>query len=437
VKTRSLPETILGISFPTETVTEGDARLLVPKLRAFKKLPSDYAPSKAPVFYNPVMELNRDVAVLALQAYQQMSDHQLSVCEPLASCGTRGVRFAVEVQNVKEIVMNDIRKEATQIASYNARLNGVIGRTVVENKDANLLLSEHAAPRRRFDAIDLDPFGSPITFIDSAIRALRNNGLLALTATDTAPLCGVHPRACIRKYGGRPLRTEYCHELAVRLLAGCLATVAAKHGIGTQVVFSHGAEHYVRLYALMDYGAEMADRSLKNMGYVLHCFECFHRETLTGLFNLEHSGRCVECDSKLSVGGPLWLGKILDKSFCQLMEEGAKRKKLRNDKKIKRMLALAKNEPEGSVGYYVVDRLCDALNLPVPSTKNVSETLKQEGFQACLTSFNPKGIKSNASAAKMKELLRKTVNARLPHQKIGRTKPCRRKSIKAKKNDAR
>jgi tRNA (guanine26-N2/guanine27-N2)-dimethyltransferase len=412
VKTGSLTETVWGLSFPTEIITEGDVRLLVPKLRAFKRMPSDYAPSKAPVFYNPVMELNRDVAVLALQAYQKMTDHQLSVCEPLASCGTRGVRFAVEVQNVREIIMNDIRREAVQIASYNAGLNGVNDRTVVENKDANLLLSEHAAPRRRFDAIDLDPFGSPVIFIDSAIRALRNHGLLALTATDMAPLCGVHPKACIRKYGGKPLRTEYCHELAVRLLAGCLANAAAKHGIGLQVVFSHRAEHYIRLYAVMGYGAGMSDWSLKNMGYVLHCFECFHRETLEGLSTLEHSGRCAECNSKLSVGGPLWLGKIHDKSFCQLMEEGAKNKKLRNSKKIQKMLTLAKNEPEASVGYYVVDRLCDALNLPVPSAKKVKETLKKEGFQAYPTRFNPKGIRSNASAARIKELIKRTVNTR-------------------------
>jgi len=410
-KNRRLTETVLDLSFPTEIINEGNVRLLVPKLRAFTKSPSDYAPSKAPVFYNPVMELNRDVAVLALQAYQRSVDHQLSVCEPLASCGIRGVRFAVEVQNVREIVMNDIRKEAAQIASYNTRLNKVDSRAAVENKDANLLLSENAAPHRRFDAIDVDPFGSPVPFLDSAVRAVRNQGLLAFTATDMAPLCGVHTKACIRKYGGRPLRTEYCHELAVRLLAGCLAIVAAKHGIGVQVVFSHSAEHYIRLYAIVDYGAETADRSLRNMGYVLHCFKCFHRETVSGLFTLEHPARCAECDSKLSVGGPLWLGKIHDNSFCRLMEKEAEYRKLTNDKKIQRMLALARNEPEASIGYYVVDRLCDALNLPVPSAKNVSETLIEQGFQACLTRFNSKGIRTNASAAKIKELITRIVNA--------------------------
>jgi tRNA (guanine26-N2/guanine27-N2)-dimethyltransferase len=224
-----------------------------------------------------------------------------------------------------------------------------------------------------------------------------------------APLCGVYPRACIRKYGGKPLRTEYCHELAVRLLAGCLATVAAKHEIGLRVLFSHSAEHYVRVYAAMDYGAKIADQSLSNMGYMLHCFKCFHRESLTGLSALGRAGKCCECDSKLSVGGPLWLGEIFDKSFCQLMEEEGEYRKLRNREKIKKILGLAKNEAKAPVGYYVVDRLCDALNLPVPSVKSMVEALRKEGFQACLTHFNPKGIRSDAPAMKTKELLIKTV----------------------------
>ncbi len=57
--------------FPNETLKEGKVTVLVPKLAAYVKDPSDYAPSKAPVFYNPVMEFNRDLSVLAVQAYQR------------------------------------------------------------------------------------------------------------------------------------------------------------------------------------------------------------------------------------------------------------------------------------------------------------------------------------------------------------------------------
>jgi tRNA (guanine26-N2/guanine27-N2)-dimethyltransferase len=88
---------MLSFGFPTETITEGRVKVVVPRLSAYVKKPSDYAPSKAPVFYNPVMELNRDFAVLALQTHQKILGREVSVSEPLTGCGLRGTRLAVEV----------------------------------------------------------------------------------------------------------------------------------------------------------------------------------------------------------------------------------------------------------------------------------------------------------------------------------------------------
>lgn len=397
--------------FPTEIVKEGNVKLLVPKLKAFVKSPSEYAPSKAPVFYNPVMELNRDIAVLALQAYQRTVDREIVVCEPLAGCGAMGVRFAAEVKGVKKVVMTDISAKASELASRNVEINGLDKLVTAEHKEANALLSDYSAPHRRFDAIDLDPFGSPVPYLDSSIRALRNSGFLALTATDMAPLCGVHPKACIRKYGGKPLRTEYCHELAVRLLAGCLAATAAKCDIGINVVFSHSSDHYVRVYATMEYGAKKADESLRNMGYILHCFECFHRETARLHSFIKNDGKCDECGSRLSIAGPLWVGRILDKRFCELMEEEVKRRRLRLANRIEKTLSLIRSEIDAPITYYVVDKLCDALSLPVPPVRKVAETLKGEGYHALLTHFNTRGIRSDAPANVMKNAVREAVGA--------------------------
>ena len=404
-----MEETSPETDFPTEIVKEGNVRLLVPKLKAFVKSPSEYAPSKAPVFYNPVMELNRDIAVLALQAYQRTVDREIVVCEPLAGCGAMGVRFAAEVKGVEKVVMTDISAKAAKLASQNVRINRLDELVTVEHKEANALLSDYSAPHRRFDVIDLDPFGSPVPYLDSSIRALRNSGFLALTATDMAPLCGVHPKACIRKYGGKPLRTEYCHELAVRLLAGCLAATAAKHDIGINVVFSHSSDHYVRVYATIEYGAKKADESLKSMGYILHCFKCFHRETAKLHSIAKNEGKCSECGSTLSLAGPLWTGRILDKRFCELMEEQVKHRRLRLANRIERMLALMRNETYAPITYYVVDKLCDALGLPVPPVKKVAETLRREGFQAFPTHFNPKAIRSDAPANRVKNVVREAL----------------------------
>ncbi len=115
----------LSFPFPTEVVTEGVVEVVVPRLKAFVKKASDYAPSKAPVFYNPVMELNRDLAVLALQAFQRCVGRRLKVCEPLTGCGIRGIRLAKEVEGVENLVANDVNAEACRLAKFNVEEQAV------------------------------------------------------------------------------------------------------------------------------------------------------------------------------------------------------------------------------------------------------------------------------------------------------------------------
>jgi tRNA (guanine26-N2/guanine27-N2)-dimethyltransferase len=395
--------------FPSEIVKEGKVKAVVPKLKAFVKQPSDYAPSKAPVFYNPVMELNRDISVLAFQAYQRLVNREISICEPLTSSGIRGVRFAAEIHGVKKVVISDISERALKLAKHNVHLNGLNERVTVKHKDANCLLSCHGAPRKRFDVVDVDPFGSPVPYLDSAIKALRNKGLLAATATDLAPLCGVHAKACVRKYGGKPLRTEYCHELAVRLLAGCVATVASKHDIGVRVIFSHSTDHYIRVYAQIGYGAKKADASIKSLGYILHCFNCFHRETARSPFD-QRIEKCPECGSKMDWAGPLWLGKIFDPRFCELMAQENKRTAFRNSGKIAKLLSLTKDEAEAPATYHVIDKISGKLALPMPSVSAVLQKLRDKGFQAFPTHFNSRGVRTDAPALTVQELLRKAVS---------------------------
>jgi tRNA (guanine26-N2/guanine27-N2)-dimethyltransferase len=386
------------LGFQTQLMHEGKAKVWIPKTRGA-------LPSQMPVFYNPVMELNRDVAVLALQTFQRMAGREVDACEPLSGCGVRGVRFAVEVEGVGHVWLNDINAKAVTLAKKNADKNGMEGLVSVENCDANLFLSQHAAPRRRFDYVDVDPFGSPAPYVDSAVRAVRDDGMIALTATDMAPLCGVHPRACVRKYGGRPLRTEYCHELAVRLLAGCLSTVAARHDVGVRVVFCHSTDHYIRLYATAEYGAQKADKSLREMGYIQHCFNCFHRETTKTLLKRE----CPECHNKLNTAGPMWLGKIFDKEFINRMQKELSKKELKQEKRIGKLLFLAENEAEAQPTYYVIDKICDRYDLPAPSSDDVINQLRKADSTATFTHFHRRGIRTTASAAMMKKILEETL----------------------------
>lgn len=75
-----------------------------------------------------------------------------------------------------------------------------------------------------YDAVDLDPYGSPTQLLDSAVQATAEGGLLLVTATDMAVLCGNNGEACWGKYGSYPLHRPYCHEMALRIL---LASIEA------------------------------------------------------------------------------------------------------------------------------------------------------------------------------------------------------------------
>lgn len=79
-------------------------------------------------------------------------------------------------------------------------------------------------PLQRYDAIDLDPYGTPAELLDTAVQSVAEGGLLLVTATDMANLCGNNAVACWSNYQSYPLHRSYCHEQALRIL---LASIEA------------------------------------------------------------------------------------------------------------------------------------------------------------------------------------------------------------------
>jgi len=182
--------------------------------------------------------------------------------------------------------------------------------------------------------------------------------------------------------------------------------MAAKHDIGVEVLFSHSTDHYIRAYAAVRYGARLADKSVQMMGYVLHCFSCFHRETSSGIF-MPLKRDCAECGAKLKVAGPLWLGRTADESFCFLMKREVDERRLRQKRRILKLISLVRDEAEAPLMYYVIDKICDKLNLSIPPLTRIIDGVRRAGFQVVLTHFNSRGIKTNAPANVVKEVIKR------------------------------
>lgn len=234
-------------------IQEGKAKICVPKEERISR--------KLPVFYNPVMELNRTLSVLILR---NIPNKGMQIADPLAGTGIRSIRFLKELpkNKIKFIYMNDHSKEAVRIIKKNLKLNKIKSKAVVFNKDANLFILEN----KGFDYIDIDPFGTPNPFLDSAVKSLSRNSILAVTATDTAPLAGTFPAACRRKYWASPLLTHNMHETGIRILIRKVQLIAAQYEKALTPILSYYSEHYFRIFFRCEKGKSKVDEIIRQHG---------------------------------------------------------------------------------------------------------------------------------------------------------------------------
>ena len=274
--------------------------------------------------------------------------------------------------------------------------------------EANLLLSLHARPLARFDYTDIDPFGTPAPFIDAAARATRRDGMVALTATDMAPLCGVNVRACLRKYGSTSLRTGYSHESALRILAGSFVRGAAVHEVASRPAFGFFADHYIRLYMRLDRGKRRADESLREMGYILNCSGCRSFRSVKGGLG-DKGGVCEVCGSEMKVEGPLWLGDLADDGFCSDMIECSKDSFISSNSRLMKIIGNVRGEIGMPPGFFVIDELSSNLGVASRRMEPVIDGLKAAGFKATRSHADSRGLKTDAPVEEIKRIILEAV----------------------------
>lgn len=386
-----------------ETINEGLVKIQFPK---YNKVSSE-----APVFYNPKMELNRDISILAIQTFQNETNKEINIGDVFGGSGIRGIRYKKEIRGIGNVCVNDINPLANKYTEINAENNSI------EIKDDNFEIHKHEANiflrnnGGRFDVVDIDPFGTPSFFIESAAANLKRNSLLCVTATDTSALCGTYKSPCIRKYNAKPYKSEYCHENGIRILAGFVALTFAKYKKYINIKMSHSTEHYMRLYMEVKKGSKATDKSIEeNIGYISHCKNCLYRETKKGLAT-SLSDSCPECGNKLIHAGPMWLGKIEDEKFIEEMISLLNNKKLNTSKEIRKLLNTCLKEANAKPSSYDIHEISRVLKISAPKIDKIINTLNSRGYYAIRTHFNPTAIKTNAPINTIKETIKTlTVN---------------------------
>jgi len=383
----------------TIIITEGKTKIETPQPENFRTRAGDYAPSLTKVFYNPLMEFCRDISISVAQTAARRFNG-LRVCDPLAGVGVRGIRYANEVKGVTRAVVNDFCREAFELIRKNVTLNGLTDLIETRSTDANILLREN---RGQFSFVDLDPFGSPAPFLDAACSSLGKRGMLALTATDTAPLSGTHVKTCLRRYGARPLRTEYCHETGIRILIGFAQRLAGLHEMALTPVLAHATQHYFRIYLAAERGAQRADEVLKKIGYLSHCSSCLRRSFTSGVATALPQN--CECGEKLSHAGPLWLGNLIDGDFTREVLQDLSLRDFRLKHQELSLLSRCLEEAEGPPTFYDLNELAGREKKSPPKMKDLLTRIRDRGYFASRTHFSPTGFRTDAPLEEILELI--------------------------------
>jgi tRNA (guanine26-N2/guanine27-N2)-dimethyltransferase len=368
---------------------EGNTCIIVPQQHLTRSM-----------FYNPKMELCRDIDVACLAVFIASAPSQsLSYVDALAGTGARGVRVAHEIGTL-EVTINDHSTPAVELINQNIQVNGVEDVATASHENANVLLH-----RKHYDILDLDPFGSPVPFLDAACHSVKK--LLLVTATDTAPLCGAHTGG-LRNYSARPLNTEYHAEMGTRVLLGTVTRELARYDKGVKPLLSYASAHFIRLILQVERGAKKADTSVSRLGFIAHCFVCGHRFAFPcrDMLDLNVPHQCEICGHKMQIAGPLYIHSIKDPAFCERVHTELANRALGQQREAMKILHTSIHELDIPF-FFEHHALCKALKIPPPPLISLIEGLQENGFAASRTIFAATGIKTDARIEELQAILQR------------------------------
>jgi len=340
-----------------------------------------------PVFFNPVMSLNRDIAVSVIRTM----DRPLRIADILAGTGIRAIRFLKESKKKIELTVNDGNPKAIAEIKKNLALNKIpLKKVSIMKTDGSDCLIHSGG----FDYIEIDPFGSPNPFLDASCKHLARGGILAVTATDTAALAGTAPASCQRKYWAIPLKNHFMHETGLRILARKIQLIGIQYDKALVPVFSHHTEHYARIYLKCEKSKKAVKSIVKQHSSIGYCRKCFETAINPEKF-------CRFCRNELQIAGPLWTGQLWDKAFSREMIFNAPSEESR------KLIQQCSNEASiSSLGFFSIHKICKEFKLAPPTTEKVLSELRKKKFSATTTHFGMAGIRTTAPAKEVIRILK-------------------------------
>uniref|UniRef100_A0A8C9YW80 tRNA (guanine(26)-N(2))-dimethyltransferase n=1 Tax=Sander lucioperca TaxID=283035 RepID=A0A8C9YW80_SANLU len=336
----------------------------------------------------------------------------LRVLEGLAASGLRSVRFALEVPGLQSVTANDFSTKAAALIARNAQYNGVSHLLEASCRDASMLMYEMRGKKERFDVIDLDPYGSPASFLDAAVQAVSEGGLLCVTCTDMAVMAGNSGETCYSKYGSVSIKAKYCHEMALRIILHSLDQRAGVYQRYIQPLLSVSVDFYIRVFVRVFTG----QATVKNSASMKY----------SPAAGPPVGPECEHCGQRHQLGGPIWAEPIYDLAFVQkvLSAVSGNPSRFGTSKRIEGMLSMVTEELEDVPLYYTMDSLSSTIHCSTPPLLQFKSALLHAGHRVSLSHACKNAIKTDAPPAAIWDIMRCWEKANpVKREKLSETSP--------------
>ncbi|RPB17038.1 TRM-domain-containing protein [Morchella conica CCBAS932] len=458
-------------------VTEGLATVLFPKITVKKDKAGNDVEVKGEVFYNPIQQFNRDLSVLTIKTFGDMfleekkekkeqklankakgketkgketkdggpakktitaptytpTPPKFTILDALSATGLRALRYALEIPAATAITANDLEPSAVASITANIVHNSKNPATHPDTLEPSAAMSKIS-----YEVIDLDPFGTASPFIDAAVQAVSDGGLLAVTCTDAGVWASAgYSEKCFSLYGGTPVKGEWCHEAGVRLILNSIAMAAARYGYWMEPLLSLSIDFYARVFVRIRKGPEMVKRLASNSMVVYNCDSgCGSwvvqklgrskeekNKSGTGTFMKFGLARapttdsnCAECGFPMHLGGPMYAGPLHSTAFIKRLLvslPSAPPSIYGTLPRITGMLQTALQESTPALAaspfFFATTRLAKTLHCIAPPLAAFRGALKGLGYEVSRSHCKPTSIKTNAPWNVIWEVMRRWV----------------------------
>ena len=315
---------------------EGRTLMLLPQPSPDANGPS--AKSSGGVFYNPAMAGSRTRSVLLFghaMGEGMLGDGTVYALDGLTASGLRARRWLNElpctISSRISATIVDLEKEALEWAiSSHKKFPPSDGAGDLQALQGDLRTEVLSSGRHW---IDIDPYGSPTPFIDSAMQSMARSGVMEVSATDTAALTGSSKTALMRRYGARVRTDCLAHDSGMRVMLSNISRIAARHDRTIEPLLSIWDSHHLRVSFRVMKSVSSANILEEKIGWRVFapCKEEVAASIDSGLNTVSGGDSLpMHCMLPLNfpvdrkdprVSGPLWIGPTGDRGAMFSMSE--------------------------------------------------------------------------------------------------------------------